>query len=75
MINAIDALEDTTTSSVNLSKTHCSKCDTTSCFSQSDSLNKSYSKNYVPKEAFFLNQKGSSKDDIIDKYKDNSIFS
>ena len=69
MINASEALEDTTTSSVNLSKT---KYDSTSSFLQSD---KSYSKNYVPKEAFFLNQKGSSKDDIIDKYKDNSIFS
>ena len=75
MINAIDALEDTTTSSVNLSKTHCSKCDTTSSFSQSDSLNKSYSKNYVPKEEFFNTQKGASSEEVLEKYKENSIFS
>lgn len=75
MINVSDALEDTTSSSVNLSKTHCSKFDSTSSFVQSDSLNKSHSKNYVPKEAFFNNQKPSSKEDNFDKYKESSIFS
>ena len=72
MINASEALEDTTTSSVNLSKTHCSKNDSTSSFLQSD---KSYSKNYVPKEAFFNTQKGASSEEVSNKYKENSIFS
>ena len=69
MINASEALEDTTTSSVNLSKT---KYDSTSSFLQSE---KSYSKNYVPKEEFFNTQKGASSEEVLEKYKENSIFS
>ena len=69
MINASEALEDTTTASVNLSKT---KYDSTSSFLQSD---KSYSKNYVPKEEFFNTQKGASSEEVLEKYKENSIFS
>lgn len=69
MLNASEALEDTTTSSANLSKT---KYDSTSSFLQSD---KSYSKNYVPKEEFFNTQKGASSEEVLEKYKENSIFS
>lgn len=67
MINASNSLEDTTMTSLNNSKAPC-------CFNDLSLKSQlSYSKNYVPKEAFFGTTQNLNQDDNYDK--SSSIFS
>lgn len=80
MYNASETLEDTTTSSNECSKINSSKLDLNLSLNKTDSINSYVGRNFIPKQAFFsqekayINEEGKSPQ-IDNKYKDNSILS